>query len=81
MEEMKSTRSSDRETAARIFKMGGVMILLLMLLAASFGFYFGMQSAIYDIFDHPYQNLLRSIFNLVVIAVILFIIKEYIYKK
>ena len=81
MEEGESIQPSDKEIALKIFKVGGTIILLLILLMASFGFYFSMQSAIYDIFDNPYVELMRSIFNLLLIVAILYIIKMFIMRK
>jgi hypothetical protein len=81
MGEGESIKPTDKETVIKAFKVGGTIILLLLLLMASFGFYFSMQSAIGDIFDNPYVELMRSIFNLCLIVAILYIIKVFIIRK
>ena len=81
MEDNAPDKLSNKETTIRIVKVGGTIILMLLLLASSFGFYFSMQSAICDLAEYRYHELIRSIFNLVVIAVVILIIKKFIYDK
>lgn len=81
MEESESKETSQRQANINIFKKGSVIILLLLLLASSFGFYFSMQSAISTLFEYRYTDLIRSVFNLVVVVAILYIVREFILKK
>lgn len=81
MEDNVPNKLSNKETTTRIVRVGGTIILMLLLLASSFGFYFSMQSAICDLVVYEYQDLIRSFFNLVVIAVVLLILKKFFYDK
>jgi len=81
MEDNIPNKLSNKETTTRIVRVGGTIILMLLLLVSSFGFYFSMQSAICDLAEYRYQELIRSIFNLVVIVVVLLILKKFFYDK
>ncbi len=81
MEENETGKKKGQTDNVRLFKTGMIIIILLMLLVASFGFYQGMHSAIYDLFDYRYNNLLGSIFDLAIIAAILYIVREFYIKK
>ncbi|MCD4844599.1 MAG: hypothetical protein K8R25_08950 [Methanosarcinales archaeon] len=81
MEDNVPNTLSTKETTTKIVKVGGTIILMLLLLASSFGFYTSMQSAICDIIEYRYQDLIRSIFNLFVIAVVLLVLKKFFYEK
>ena len=81
MDEKESKETSDRVAGIALFKTGAMIILLLLLLASSFGFYFSMQNAISALFEYRYTELIRSVFNLVVVAAILYIVREFFLKK
>jgi hypothetical protein len=81
MDEKESKVTSDRVAGIALFKTGAMIILLLLLLASSFGFYFSMQNAISALFEYRYTELIRSVFNLVVVAAILYIVREFFLKK
>ncbi len=81
MEENETVKKKGHTDNIRLFKTGLILIMLLILLIASFGFYQRMHSAIYDLFDYRYTNLIGSIFNLVIIAAILYIVREFYIKK
>jgi hypothetical protein len=81
MDEKESKETSDRAGGIALFKTGAMIILLLLLLASSFGFYFSMQNAISALFDYRYTELIRSVFNLVVLAATLYIVREFFLKK
>ncbi len=81
MEENETVKKKGHTDNIRLFKTGLILIMLLILLIASFGFYQRMHSAIYDLFDYRYTNLIGSIFNLVIIAAILYVVREFYIKK
>jgi len=81
MDEKESKVTSDKVAGIAQFRQGTMIILLLLLLASSFGFYFSMQNAISTLFDYRYTELIRSVFNLVVVAAILYIVREFFLKK
>ncbi len=81
MEENETIKKKDHTDNIRLFKTGLILIMLLILLVASVGFYQGMHEAIYDLFDYRYTNLIGSIFNLVIIVAILYIVREFYIKK
>ena len=81
MDEKESKETSDRVAGIVLFRKGSMIILLLLLLASSFGFYFSMQNAISALFDYRYTELINSVFNLVVVAAILYIVREFFLKK
>ena len=81
MDEKESKVTSDKVAGIALFRQGSMIILLLLLLASSFGFYFSMQNAISALFEYRYTELIRSVFNLIVVAVILYIVREFFLKK
>ena len=81
MEDNVPDKLSNKETTTKIVRVGGTIILMLLLLASSFGFYISMQSAICDLVEYRFQDLIRSIFNLVVIAVVLILLNKFFYDK
>lgn len=81
MEENETVKKKGFTDNIRLFKTGLILIMLLILLVASFGFYQGMHDAIYDLFDYRYTNLIGSIFDLAIIAAILYIVREFYIKK
>jgi hypothetical protein len=81
MEENETVKKKGQTDNIRLFKTGLILIMLLILLVASFGFYQGMHSAISDLFDYRYTNLIGSIFDLAIIAAILYIVREFYIKK
>jgi uncharacterized membrane protein YqhA len=81
MEENETVKKKGHTDNVRLFKTGLILIMLLILLVASFGFYQGMHSAIHDLFDYRYTNLIGSIFDLAIIAAILYIVREFYIKK
>ncbi|MCK4938292.1 MAG: hypothetical protein KAR85_06780 [Methanosarcinales archaeon] len=81
MDEKESKVTSDKVAGIALFRQGSMIILLLLLLASSFGFYFSMQNAISALFEYRYTELIRSVFNLIVVVVILYIVKELFLKK
>ena len=81
MEENETVKKKDHTDNIRLFKTGLILIMLLILLIASVGFYQGMHEAIYDLFDYRYTNLIGSIFNLAIIVAILYIVREFYIKK
>jgi len=81
MEENETVKKKGQTDNVRLFKTGLIIIMLLVLLVASIGFYRGMHEAIYDLFDYKYTNLIGSIFNLAIIAAILYIVREFYIKK
>jgi hypothetical protein len=81
MEENETVKKKGQTDNIRLFKTGLILIMLLILLIASFGFYQGMHSAISDLFDYRYTNLIGSIFDLAIIAAILYIVREFFIKK
>lgn len=76
-----TVQKKEKTDNIKIFKTGTILILLLLLLIASFSFYSGMHSAISVLFNYRYSNLIGSIFDLAVIVVVLYIIKEFFLKK
>lgn len=80
MEEKVSTESQ-KSSETGMFRKGSILILLLVLLIASLGFYFSMNSAINVIFDFRYVDMIKSIFNLIVIGAVLYIIKIFVLNK
>ncbi|MCL7475407.1 MAG: hypothetical protein SCH39_05035 [Methanosarcinales archaeon] len=81
MDEKESKETKDRVAGMALFRTGSMIILLLLLLASSFGFYFSMQNAISMLFDYRYTDLINSIFNLIVVAAILYLVREFFLKK
>ncbi|MDF1557997.1 MAG: hypothetical protein P1P80_07460 [ANME-2 cluster archaeon] len=81
MEESETDKKKGQIDNIRIFKTGLIIILLLIMLVASFGFYQGMHSAIYDLFENRFTNLIGSFFDLVIIIAILYIVREFYIKK
>ena len=81
MEDNETVKKKDHTDNVRLFRTGLILIILLILLVASFGFYQGMHEAIYDLFDYRYTNLIGSIFDLAIIAAILYIVREFYIKK
>ncbi len=81
MEENETVKKKGQTDNVRLFKTGLIIIMLLILLVASIGFYRGMHEAIYDLFDYRYTNLIGSIFDLAIIAAILYIVREFYIKK
>jgi hypothetical protein len=81
MEENETVKKKDHTDNIRLFKTGLILIMLLILLVASIGFYQGMHEAIYDLFDYRYTKLIGSIFDLAIIVAILFIVREFYIKK
>jgi hypothetical protein len=81
MEENETVKKKGHTDNVRLFRTGLILIMLLILLVASFGFYRGMHDAIYDLFDYRYTNLIGSIFNLAIIAAILYVVREFYIKK
>lgn len=80
-ESKEPNKNKDGATGITLFRTGSMIILLLLLLASSFGFYFSMQSAISALFEYRYTELIRSVFNLIVVAAILYIVREFFLKK
>lgn len=80
MEEKVSTESQ-KSSEMGMFRKGSILILLLVLLIASLGFYTSMNSAINTIFDFRYVDMIKSIFNLIVIGAVLYIIKIFVLNK
>lgn len=81
MEENDTLKKKGHIDNVSLFKTGQILILLLILLVASIGFYQGMHSAIYDLFDYRYTNLIGSIFDLAIIVAILYIVREFYIRK
>lgn len=81
MEENETAGKKGHTDNVRLFKTGLILIMLLILLVASFGFYRGMHEAIYDLFDYRYTNLIGSIFDLAIIAAILYVVREFYIKR
>jgi len=81
MEENETVKKKGQTDNVGLFRTGMIIIMLLILLVASFGFYQGMHNAIYDLFDYRYTNFISSIFNLVIIMSILYIVREFYIKK
>jgi len=81
MEENETGKKKGQTDNVSLFKTGQIIIMLLILLVASIGFYRGMHEAIYDMFDYRYTNLIGSIFDLTIIAAILYIVREFYIKK
>ncbi len=81
MEENETAKKKGQTDNVSLFRTGMIIIMLLILLVASFGFYQGMHSAIHDLFDYRYTSLIGSIFDLAIIAAILYIVREFYIKK
>jgi uncharacterized membrane protein YqhA len=81
MEENETVKKKGHTDNVRLVKTGLILIMLLILLVASIGFYQGMHKAIYDLFDYRYTHLIGSIFDLAIIAAILYIVREFYIKK
>jgi hypothetical protein len=81
MEEDEAVKKKGHKDNVSLLKTGQILILLLILLVASFGFYQGMHNAIYDLFDYRYTNLIGSIFDLAIIVAILYIVREFYIRK
>lgn len=81
MEENETVKKKGHTDNIRLFKTGLILIMLLILLVASIGFYQGMHEAIYDLFDYRYTKLIGSIFDLAIIAAILYVVREFYIKK
>ena len=81
MEENETVKKKGQTDSVGLFRTGMIIIMLLILLVASFGFYQGMHNAIYDLFDYRYTNFIGSIFDLAIIAAILYIVREFYIKK
>jgi uncharacterized membrane protein YqhA len=81
MEENETVKKKGHTDNVRLVKTGLILIMLLILLVASIGFYQGMHKAIYDLFDYRYTKLIGSIFDLAIIAAILYIVREFYIKK
>ncbi len=81
MEENETVKKKGQTDNVGLFRTGMIIIMLLILLVASFGFYQGMHNAIYDLFDYRYTNFISSIFDLAIIMAILYIVREFYIKK
>lgn len=81
MEENDTLKKKGHIDNVSLFKTGQILILLLILLVASIGFYQGMHSAIYDLFDYRYTKLIGAIFDLAIIVAILYIVRVFYIKK
>ncbi|HUW68330.1 MAG TPA: hypothetical protein VMW20_09880 [Candidatus Nanoarchaeia archaeon] len=76
-----TVQEKDKINNIKLFKTGTILILLLLLLLASFSFYYGMHSAIGNLFNYQYSDLIGSIFDLAVIMAVLYIVGEFFLKK
>ncbi|MHC1579491.1 MAG: hypothetical protein ACXQTZ_02400 [Candidatus Alkanophagales archaeon] len=59
----------------RYFRLGVLVILMLLLLVATFHFYFSVVSAVASLFEYRYQALVTAGFAACVIAVVAYLLK------
>ena len=59
----------------RYFRLGVLIILMLLLLVATFHFYFSVVSAVASLFEYRYQALVTAGFAACVIAVVAYLLK------
>lgn len=65
----------------RYFRLGVFIILMLLLLVATFQFYFSAMDAISTLFEHEYRSLVQAGFVACVIAVVVYLLRAVIIKE
>jgi hypothetical protein len=67
----------EKKTLNGYFRQGSFVILMLLILVASFQFYFAVNDAIYTWIEYEYVSLVRALYNLSVLAVCLYLVIRY----
>ncbi len=70
-----------KATPEEYFRWGVFGITVLLLFMAAIEFYFSMQEAIRTWFEWQYVPLFKSVYNLVIMALCIYIIKLYVFRK
>lgn len=70
-----------KSTPEEYFRWGVFGIAMLLLFIAAFQLYFSMQEVIHTWFEWQYVPLFKSVYNLVIIVLCVYIIRLYIFRK
>jgi hypothetical protein len=80
-----TARTIDEEkkkaTPEEYFRWGVFGITMLLLITAAFQLYFSMQETINTWFEWQYVSLFKSVYNLLIIVVCVYVIRLYIFRK
>ncbi len=80
-EETGEGKIASGDSIIRYFRFGVFTILMLLLLVATFQFYFSAMDAISDLFEWEYRSLVQAGFAACVIAVIVYFLRAVIIKE
>jgi hypothetical protein len=72
---------TEKKTLTDYFRLGSFVILMLLILMASFQFYFAANDAIYTWVEYEYVSLIRALYNLAILAVCLYLVIHYFVRK